>query len=87
MEIIDWVLVTITGISGFFLGMRKTQKETDSISIQNVASTLNVYQDIIADLKVEMKSLQEKMNEMEKTITSLKKENKQLKAMIEKHGI
>jgi len=87
MEIIDWILVTITGISGFFLGMRKTQKETDSISIQNVASTLNVYQEIIADLKVELNSLKEKMNEMEKTITSLKKENKQLRAMMEKHSI
>jgi peptidoglycan hydrolase CwlO-like protein len=87
MEIIDWILVTITGISGFFLGMRKTQKETDSISIQNVASTLNVYQDIIADLKDEINSLKTKMDEMEKTITNLKKENKQLRAMIEKHGI
>jgi len=87
MEIIDWILVTITGISGFFLGMRKTQKETDSISIQNVASTLNVYQDIIADLKDEINSLKTKMDEMEKTIINLKKENKQLRAMIEKHGI
>jgi len=86
MEIIDWILVTITGISGFFLGMRKTQKETDSISIQNVASTLNVYQDIIADLKVQIKEMKEKMEQMDKTIHKLQEENKKLNAMIKKNG-
>jgi len=86
MEIIDWILVTITGISGFFLGMRKTQKETDSISIQNVASTLNVYQDIIADLKVQINEMKEKMEQMDKTIHKLQEENKKLNAMIKKNG-
>ena len=86
MEIIDWILVTITGLSGFFLGMRKTQKETDSISIQNVASTLNVYQDIIEDLKDQMKDLKHRINDLEETIVSLKAENKQLREMIQNHG-
>ena len=87
MEIIDWVLVTITGISGFFLGMRKTQKETDSISIQNVAATLNVYQEIIADLKAQMGEMKSKMENMEGTIKTLQAENKKLSAMIKKNGI
>lgn len=87
MEIIDWVLVTITGISGFFLGMRKTQKETDSISIQNVAATLNVYQEIIADLKSQMQEMKLKMDEMEKTIHTLQQENKKLSGMIKKNGL
>lgn len=87
MEIIDWVLVTITGISGFFLGMRKTQKETDSISIQNVAATLNVYQEIIADLKAQMGEMKSKMDNMEVTIKTLQAENKKLSAMIKKNGI
>jgi len=87
MEIFDWVLVTITGISGFFLGMRKTQKETDSISIQNVASTLNVYQEIIADLKSEINTLKGKMEKMDSLIQTLKEENKQLRAMIENNGL
>lgn len=86
MEIIDWILVTITGISGFFLGMRKTQKETDSISIQNVASTLNVYQDIIADLKIQINEMREKMEQMDKTIHKLQEENKKLNAMIKRNG-
>lgn len=84
MEIIDWILVTITGISGFFLGMRKTQKETDSISIQNVASTLNVYQEIIADLKAELNALKTKIDIMDKTINDLQEENKQLRKLIGK---
>lgn len=87
MEIIDWVLVTITGISGFFLGMRKTQKETDSISIQNVAATLNVYQEIIADLKGQIGEMKLKMENMEGTIKTLQAENKKLSAMIKKNGI
>jgi len=87
MELVDWILVTITGISGFFLGMRKTQKETDSISIQNVAATLNVYQDIIADLKAQIQEMRDKMEVMDKTIHSLQAENKKLSAMIKKNGI
>jgi peptidoglycan hydrolase CwlO-like protein len=84
MELVDWILVTITGISGFFLGMRKTQKETDSISIQNVASTLNVYQEIISDLKSEINALKSKMEIMDKTIHHLQEENKQLRKLIGK---
>lgn len=84
MELVDWILVTITGISGFFLGMRKTQKETDSISIQNVASTLNVYQEIISDLKSEINALKSKMEIMDKTIHNLQEENKQLRKLIGK---
>jgi peptidoglycan hydrolase CwlO-like protein len=84
MELVDWILVTITGISGFFLGMRKTQKETDSISIQNVASTLNVYQEIISDLKSEINALKSKMEIMDKTIHDLQEENKQLRKLIGK---
>ena len=84
MEMYEWIIAAVTGLGGFLLGARKQQKETDSISIQNVASSLAVYQDIIEDLRKQIGDMQRKIDEMDKVIQTLENENKQLKAMIQK---
>ena len=84
MEMYEWIIAAVTGLGGFLLGARKQQKETDSISIQNVASSLAVYQDIIEDLRKQIGDMQRKIDEMDKVIQTLEDENKKLKAMIQK---
>jgi peptidoglycan hydrolase CwlO-like protein len=83
MDIYDFILAGITGLGGFLFGARKQQKEVDSISIQNVASSLAVYQDIIEDLRKQIGDMQRKIEEMEKVIHSLEEENKKLRTLIQ----
>lgn len=85
MEIYDFILAAITGVGGFFFGAKKQQKEVDSLSIQNVAASLGVYQDIIEDLRKQIGEMQRKIEEMDKTIGSLEEENKKLRTLISKN--
>jgi chromosome segregation ATPase len=78
----EYIIAAITGLGGFILGARKQRKEVDSITIQNVAASLDVYQQIIDDLERRLDMMQKKMTEMETTIHKLENENKQLRKLI-----
>jgi cell shape-determining protein MreC len=83
MENFEYLISLVTGLAGYFFGARKNRKESDSISIQNVAASLDVYQQIIDDLEKRLDGMQKKMSEMENTIHNLQNENKQLRQLIE----
>lgn len=82
IEKFEYIIAAITGLGGFLLGARKQRKETDSITIQNVAASLDVYQQIIDDLEKRLDTMQKKMTDMENTIHKLEIENKQLRKLI-----
>lgn len=78
-EILLIISNLLTGITGWFVGRRKASAETDNQVLRNLELSINLYKQIIDDLKVEIHELNEKVQELEKMVEQLMIENKQLK--------
>jgi peptidoglycan hydrolase CwlO-like protein len=72
----------ITALAGFLVGKRKTNAETDSIVLKNLEISVNLYFQIIQDLKKEIENLNIKIQELEGKIDVLTRENKKLKSKV-----
>ena len=70
----------LTGIAAFFVGKRRTNAETDSVVLKNLELSVNLYAQIIRDLKTEIESLNIKIQELEQKIDVLHDENRKLKS-------
>jgi len=70
---------TITAFAGWFVGRRKQQAETDNSVLRNLELAVNLYKNIIDDLKQEIHELNIKIQELEKKVDELHKENLKLK--------
>lgn len=86
----DFNLLTIvssalTGIITFFVGVQKTKKEVESMSINNIEKSLDVYKLIIDDLRSQVIVLLDKVDVLEAKIDELQKENMELKQMLKTH--
>ena len=71
-----------TAIAGWFVGRRKQQADTDNQVLKNLEISVNLYRQIIDDLKREIESLNIKVQELEKKIDELHVENRTLKSKI-----
>jgi peptidoglycan hydrolase CwlO-like protein len=74
----------ITGLAAFFAGKRRTNAETDSVVLKNLELSVNLYAQIIRDLKSEIESLNVKIQALETKIDILHEENKALKSKSKK---
>lgn len=70
---------TVTGIVGYFAGKRRTNAETDNVVLLNLEKSVQIYKDIIDDLKTQIGKLNSKIEELENKIDELYAENRQLK--------
>lgn len=70
----------ITAVAGWFVGRRKQQAETDNSVLRNLELAVNLYKNIIDDLKKEIHELNIKIQDLEKKVDELHQENKKLKA-------
>lgn len=70
----------LTGVAAFFAGKRRTNAETDSVVLKNLELSVNLYAQIIRDLKTEIESLNIKIQELEQKIDVLHDENRKLKS-------
>ena len=70
---------TITGIAAWFVGKRKTNAETDNLVLSNLEKSMNIYQDLIQNLKEEIHQLNTKIQDLELKVDMLMKENRELK--------
>ena len=71
-----------TAILAWFLGKRKTNAETDNIVLKNLEESLNLYKLIIDNLRSEITTLHNKIDEMEQKIDKLTEENINLKKQL-----
>ncbi len=78
-EIILLISNALTGIAGFFVGKRRSDAETDNQVLRNLELSISLYKNIIDDLKEEIHSLNLKIQDLERKVEELYKENKQLK--------
>lgn len=73
---------TLTALGAWFVGKRKVTAETDNQVLRNLELSVNLYRQIIEDLKKEIESLNIKVQELEKKIDELHSENKILKSKL-----
>jgi TolA-binding protein len=69
----------ITATASFFVGRKRQQAETDNQVLRNLELAVNLYKNIIDDLKQEIHELNIKIQELEKKVDELHKENIKLK--------
>jgi len=69
----------LTAIASFFVGKRRSDAETDNQVLRNLELSVNLYKEIIDDLKKEIRELNLQVQELEKKVEELMTENKHLK--------
>jgi hypothetical protein len=69
----------LTGVAGFFAGKRRSDAETDNQVLRNLELSVNLYKQIIDDLKKEIHDLNQQVQILEGKIESLYAENRKLK--------
>lgn len=69
----------MVGIFSYVTGKRKSSAETDNIILDGLEKSINLYREIVEDLKKEIESLNGKVQILEAKIEELIKENHQLK--------
>jgi peptidoglycan hydrolase CwlO-like protein len=73
---------SLTGIMTWFVSRRKQQVDVENQVLRNLELSINLYRDIIEDLKKEIESLNIKVQQLEQKIDELHKENKILKSKV-----
>lgn len=71
----------LTGLASFFVGKRRQSAETDNQVLKNLELSVNLYKEIIDDLKREIEALNLRIQDLEKKIDELHQENKELKKL------
>jgi len=78
-ELLLLISNTFTGLAAWFVGRRRVNADTDNQVLKNLELSINLYQEIIQDLKREIESLNIKIQQLETKMDDLYKENKELK--------
>jgi len=69
----------VTGVAAWFVGKKRANAETDNQILHNLELSINLYREIIEDLKKQIESLNVKVQDLELKVDNLHKENKKLK--------
>jgi peptidoglycan hydrolase CwlO-like protein len=72
----------LTGIAAWMVGRRRQQADTDNQVLKNLELSINIYAELVSNLKEEIKSLNIKIQELEKKVDELHQENKRLKSTL-----
>jgi peptidoglycan hydrolase CwlO-like protein len=84
-ETIITVLVSsLTGIVTFFLGVSKTKKELEDMSLNNIKKSIDIYNRIIDDMRKQIDELTEEITQLRERVEELHTENQELKEMLKK---
>lgn len=70
----------VVAVFSYISGRRKSSAETDNTILAGLEHSVNIYREIIIDLKKEIEGLNKKVQELEIKIDELHNENKKLKA-------
>lgn len=78
-ELLLLISNALTAVAGFFVGKRRSDAETDNQVLKNLELSVNLYKQIIDDLKKEIHDLNLQVQQLEKKVEELMVENKHLK--------
>lgn len=76
-----WIAISglVSGISSYVFGVKRTKKELEGMTLDNVEKSIEIYRVIIDDMKQNIQELLNKVDHLEKMVEELKKENENLK--------
>ena len=80
--VITVISTAIAAVTSWFVGVRKTRKELESMSLNNIEKSIEIYSVIIDNLKDEVKEMMVKIDELEDKIDKLTKENAELHQLL-----
>lgn len=83
-NILTILTTTITGFLTFLLGQQRGKKEVESVHLQNLEKSIEIYKTIIDDLRDEISILNERVEKLQGMVNELMIENHKLQRMIEK---
>ena len=76
------ISTAVAGVTSWFIGVRKTRKELESMSLNNIEKSIEIYAVIIDNLKDEVKEMMLKIDVLEDKIDALTKENFELHKLL-----
>ena len=79
-EVLLLISNSITAVAAWFVGRRKMSAETDNQVLKNLELSINIYSELVKNLKEEIQGLNIKIQELEKKVDELLAENKKLKS-------
>jgi len=82
--IIMGLVSSVTGFVTYLVGYNRSKKETETVHLDNLQKSIEIYQTIIQDLKKELHGLNQKVDELTKKVDELLLENHNLKLTISK---
>lgn len=83
----DWNTLLVSSISSiitYFIGLTKSRKEIESITLINLEKSLEIYKSIIDDLNVRITELNTQVKELNDKVDELMEENYKLKNILQK---
>jgi peptidoglycan hydrolase CwlO-like protein len=78
-ELLLLISNVLTATASFFVGRRKMNAESDNQILRNLELSINIYAELVRNLKEEIESLNIKIQHLETKMDDLYKENKELK--------
>jgi peptidoglycan hydrolase CwlO-like protein len=79
-EILLLISNSITAVAAWFVGRRRISAETDNQVLRNLELSINIYAELVKNLKEEIQGLNIKIQELERKVDELHAENKKLKS-------
>ena len=76
------ISTAVAAVTSWFVGVRKTRKELESMSLNNIEKSIEIYAVIIDNLKDEVKEMMLKIDVLEDKIDALTKENFELHKLL-----
>jgi CII-binding regulator of phage lambda lysogenization HflD len=83
----DWNTLLISSVSSvitYFIGLRKSKKEIESITLINLEKSLEIYKSMIDDLTGRINQLNIQVKTLNDKVDELMEENYKLKGILEK---
>jgi peptidoglycan hydrolase CwlO-like protein len=78
-ELLLLISNVLTATASFFVGRRKMNAESDNQILRNLELSINIYAELVKNLKEEIESLNIKIQQLETKMDDLYRENKELK--------
>lgn len=83
-NLLTLIITTATGLLTFLLGQQRGKKEIESVHLQNLEKSIQIYKTIIDDLRDEIKILNDRVEVLQSMVNELMMENHKLQSMIKK---
>ena len=83
-NLLTLIITSVTGFLTFILGQQKGKKEIESVHLQNLEKSIEIYKTIIDDLRDEIKILNDRVEVLQSMVNELMMENHKLQSMIKK---